>query len=125
MIMLGATIEGPLAWGVGVGGFFVILGVLMTVYRLVLGPTLADRVVALDLLSVLLMALLVMFAIAVQIAGYLDVALALSLVSFLATVAFARYIERVDATDHNGVSGQAQPASATASDAAAGEARDG
>ncbi|MEL6264742.1 MAG: cation:proton antiporter [Pseudomonadota bacterium] len=94
MSMLGATISGPLGWGAALAGLFVIAGVLITVWRLVKGPTLADRVVALDLLSVLLMALLVIFAVAVEVPAYLDAALALSLVSFLATVAFARYIER-------------------------------
>ena len=62
--------------------------------RLVLGPSLADRVVALDLVTVLLIALAALLAIKTGEAVYLDLGLALALVGFLATVAFARYAER-------------------------------
>ncbi|MEM9781157.1 MAG: monovalent cation/H+ antiporter complex subunit F [Pseudomonadota bacterium] len=96
MSILGATIGGPLLWGAAIGGLFTVAGILLTVYRLVVGPTLPDRVVALDMLTVLLMALLMIFAVAVEVPSYLDAALALALVAFLATVAFARYIERRD-----------------------------
>ncbi|MEL6480948.1 MAG: monovalent cation/H+ antiporter complex subunit F, partial [Pseudomonadota bacterium] len=61
--------------------------------------TLPDRVVALDLLSMQLTALLVVFATAVRKPAYLDAALALALISFLSTVAFARYVERRVRTD--------------------------
>lgn len=96
MSIVGATIEGPLHWGAAIGGLLTVAGILLTVYRLVKGPTLADRVVALDMLTVLLMALLMIFAVAVEVSNYLDAALALALVAFLATVAFARYLERRD-----------------------------
>jgi multicomponent Na+:H+ antiporter subunit F len=64
------------------------------VARVVRGPTLADRVVALDLVSMLIVAFLTLFALAVRRDAFLDAALALALVAFLATVAFARFIER-------------------------------
>ncbi len=62
--------------------------------RLVLGPSLADRVVSLDLVTVLLIAFAALLAIKTGEAVYLDLGLALALVGFLATVAFARYAER-------------------------------
>lgn len=96
MSVIGTIAEGPMYWGASIGGFFTVLGILLTMYRLILGPTLADRVVALDMLTVLLMALLMIFAKAVDTPSYLDAALALALVAFLATVAFARYIDRRD-----------------------------
>jgi multicomponent Na+:H+ antiporter subunit F len=67
--------------------------VLLAFVRLVRGPDLANRVVALDLLSVLGVGIA---AAAVVRAGdevYLDVALVLALIAFLGTVAFARYAE--------------------------------
>jgi multicomponent Na+:H+ antiporter subunit F len=66
--------------------------------RLVMGPTLADRVVALDLITMILVVLLTLIALVVQDEAYLDAAIALALVGFLATVAFARYIDRADAS---------------------------
>lgn len=106
MSTLDATLSGPLAWGASTAGLLLIAGVLLTVYRLVIGPTLADRVIALDLLSMLLTALLVLFAMALEVSAYLDAALVLSLVSFLATVAFARFIERRDRRPHGHVSAE-------------------
>lgn len=65
--------------------------------RLAIGPSLPDRVVALDLAAVLVVGFVGVFAIATGRAAYLDVAIALALVAFLGTVALARYVERVAA----------------------------
>lgn len=83
-----------LAWSVNIGFGFVILAVILAFVRLARGPSLPDRVVALDLLIVLSVAFSVLVAIASNIAAYLDVAIALALVAFLATIAFARFTER-------------------------------
>ena len=65
--------------------------------RLVRGPTLADRVVALDLVTMILVVILSLAALALDDGAYLDAAIALALVGFLATVAFARFIDRANA----------------------------
>jgi multicomponent Na+:H+ antiporter subunit F len=72
----------------------IFVALAFAVVRLVRGPTLEDRVVALDLVSMLLVAFLTLFALAVDQPAFLDAAVALALVAFLATVAFARFIER-------------------------------
>jgi multicomponent Na+:H+ antiporter subunit F len=69
------------------------LAVVLAFVRLVLGPSLPDRVVALDLLTSLLFGLLVALAVYDDEAVLMDVALVLALVAFLGTVAFARYVE--------------------------------
>jgi len=69
------------------------LGLLATVVRLLLGPSRADRVVALDLVTVQLVALSALLALSSENAAFLDVGLVLALIGFLATVAFARYLE--------------------------------
>ena len=73
----------------------VLIGVslLLTFVRLIKGPSLADRVVALDLLTVLAMGIIGLRVIATGDVLYLEIALALGLVAFLATVFFARLIE--------------------------------
>lgn len=68
--------------------------VLLVLVRLVRGPDLADRVVALDLLSVLAVGFAAAAAVLARDEVYLDVALILALVSFLGTVALARHAER-------------------------------
>ena len=76
-------------------GFILILAAIgLAFLRLVRGPSLPDRVVALDLITVLAVAFCALFAIAADQAAFLDVAIALALVAFLATVALARFAER-------------------------------
>jgi multicomponent Na+:H+ antiporter subunit F len=67
---------------------------ILTFARLVRGPTLPDRVVAIDLFGVLIVCLLVVIAANTGEASFLDAAIVLALVSFVGTVAYARYVER-------------------------------
>ncbi|MBV9787956.1 MAG: cation:proton antiporter [Chloroflexi bacterium] len=69
-------------------------GMTLAFIRLVRGPTLPDRVVALDLFAVLSTAFLTIYAIDTNQQVFLDVAIVLALIAFLGTVAFALYIER-------------------------------
>lgn len=75
---------------------FVMLSCAMVLafVRLVRGPTLPDRVVALDLFAVLSTAFLTVYAIDSDEQVFLDVAIVLALIAFLGTAAFALYIER-------------------------------
>lgn len=73
---------------------FLIVALVAAAWRLLTGPTLADRVIALDLVSVLLVVFLVVFKLVSGVNAYIYVGIALALVSFLATVAFAHYIDR-------------------------------
>jgi len=70
------------------------VAVLLTFVRLVRGPSLPDRVVALDLLSTLGIGVIAAYAIATDQPVFLDVASILALVTFLGTVAFAYYLEQ-------------------------------
>lgn len=63
--------------------------------RIVRGPHLADRVVALDLVAHITVCIIGVAAMLVEEGPLLDVALVLSLLAFLGTVAFARFLERV------------------------------
>jgi multicomponent Na+:H+ antiporter subunit F len=62
--------------------------------RIVQGPAAADRVIALDMLGLLGVAAAGLAALAAESAAFVDVALGIALVGFLATVAFAGYIAR-------------------------------
>ena len=69
------------------------IGMLVGLLRLFKGPSLADRVMALDVLTMLALAQVVVYAIATRQQVYLDIAIGMALIIFLATVAFARYME--------------------------------
>ena len=71
-----------------------LLAVVGAFVRVVRGPALADRVIALDLLSVALVAFAGVYAAQSGEIAFLDVSLALALVAFFTTVVFARYIEQ-------------------------------
>nr|WP_272210626.1 cation:proton antiporter [Marinicella sp. W31]MDC2876527.1 cation:proton antiporter [Marinicella sp. W31] len=68
------------------------LALLLTAFRVIKGPTLPDRVLALDMLVAVAMGFIVVIAIRTGFTLYIDIAIALGLVGFLATVAFARFI---------------------------------
>jgi len=76
-----------------------VVGLCGGTIRLLLGPSAADRVVSLDLITVLLIAITSLLALRLDNAAYLDLGLVLALIGFLATVAFARYIERRGVSD--------------------------
>lgn len=69
-------------------------GMVGVFIRLVRGPYLPDRVVALDLLSILAMGFIVVYAVRFDQRNFLDVAIIVAIISFLGTVAFAYYLER-------------------------------
>jgi len=71
-----------------------VVGLVCASIRLVLGPSGADRIVALDLITILLIAIAAELAMLYEASAYLDLGLAIGLIGFLATVAFARYIEK-------------------------------
>jgi multicomponent Na+:H+ antiporter subunit F len=70
------------------------LAILVAVVRLVKGPTLPDRVVAMDLMGVLVVGFIIVLAAATQVRAALDAAIVIALIAFVATVAYATYIER-------------------------------
>lgn len=93
-MILGTELTGPLGIGLALCALFILCALGAAVYRLIKGPTLPDRVVALDLITMLLVAFLVVFTLASGVEAYIYAAITLALIGFLATVAFARYIER-------------------------------
>jgi multicomponent Na+:H+ antiporter subunit F len=70
----------------------VCLAFFVAVVRLMRGPTLADRVLALDMLVTVGIGFIAVITVRTGYGQYLDVAIGLGLVGFLATVAFSRYI---------------------------------
>jgi multicomponent Na+:H+ antiporter subunit F len=70
------------------------IALLLAFARLLRGPSLPDRVVALDLIGALVVSFLCTHAIATGQRELLDVAIVLALIAFLSTVAFAQYIQR-------------------------------
>ena len=71
-----------------------LLAMLLTLIRLLKGPTIADRVVSLDVMTIISLSLIVYITALAERIIYFDVALVYGLISFLGIVAMARYLER-------------------------------
>ena len=72
----------------------IVLSMLVTMIRLLRGPTVPDRVVSLDLLTLQSLAVACAAAIFYDQSDFLDVAIILALLAFLSSLAFARHVER-------------------------------
>ncbi|NCC63967.1 MAG: pH regulation protein F [Spirochaetia bacterium] len=67
---------------------------LLTIIRLILGPTGSDRLVALNVLSAVSLALLVLWGISMRRTLYLDVALVYDIFGFLGFLAITRFLKQ-------------------------------
>ncbi len=89
---------------VGFAGRFslvvLLISIALALVRLAKGPDAADRIVALDLISILIVAFLAAYSIYASETSFLDVAIAYALIAFLGTVAFARFLMRSANTGH-------------------------
>ena len=77
-----------------IAGVLIFFSIVFGVLRLILGRTVVDRVVAIDMLTVVSISLIALYA---HLSGrfvYIDVALVYGLLSFLAVLAVARFLEK-------------------------------
>jgi len=79
-----------------VGAAMVSLAMILTIIRLLKGPTMPDRILALDTLSINGIALLVLFSIHAGYTHNFEVALLIAMTGFIGTVALCKYILRGD-----------------------------
>jgi multicomponent Na+:H+ antiporter subunit F len=77
-----------------ISAIIALVGIALAFIRMVLGPTVADRAVALDGMTIIAISLIVFIAYFSNRIIYLDVAMVYALISFVGIVAVARYLER-------------------------------
>ena len=70
------------------------LALLMNLWRVVFSPTLGDRVLALDTMTINMIALAILFGVVTRTTIYFEVSLVIALVGFVSTVAYTRYALR-------------------------------
>ncbi|OCA81121.1 Na(+)/H(+) antiporter subunit F1 [Pradoshia sp. D12] len=74
--------------------FILTLSILISIYRLYKGPSMPDRVMALDSIGIHLISGVAIFSVLFKSHAFLDIILLLGILSFIGTIAFARFIER-------------------------------
>lgn len=72
------------------------LGLLLNLYRLAKGPSIADRVLALDTMVINGIALLIIYGGVQKTGVYFEAALLFAMVGFISTIAYCRFILRGD-----------------------------
>ena len=83
-----------LSIAIDVSFILVMLGVVGGFIRLVKGPSLPDRIVALDMMTVLIVSFCGLYAMLSGDTAFVDVAIVVAIIGFLATVALARFVDR-------------------------------
>ncbi|HEX3383259.1 MAG TPA: K+/H+ antiporter subunit F [Paraburkholderia sp.] len=80
-----------------------ILGIafLLTFWRLLRGPSLPDRIVALDTLNINAIAMIVVYGISLRSTVLFEVALLIAVMGFVGTVALTKYLQRGDIIELN------------------------
>ncbi len=73
--------------------YVLILTSLMVLFRVLRGPTAADRIVAIDIFGILIVGLCAVLSIATGRSWYIDIGIAWGLQSFIGTLALAKYLE--------------------------------
>ncbi len=79
-------------WAVHISVIIIGLSILAIFLRLVIGPSIEDRIVALDLLSANAIAFIAVYSIQKNTTTFLDVGIIVALLAFLGTVAFGFYL---------------------------------
>lgn len=74
----------------------VVLTMVLCMIRLLRGPFLGDRVLALDTISVNAVSLIVLYGMSMKTQMYFEAALLIAMLGFVSTVAFARFLLRRD-----------------------------
>lgn len=78
-----------------------LLAMLMMLYRVVKGPTTVDRVIALDSIGIALISVVALLSILLDTTLYFEVILLLSILAFIGTVAFSKFLERGEIIQHD------------------------
>ncbi|RXZ84507.1 Na(+)/H(+) antiporter subunit F1 [Paenibacillaceae bacterium] len=80
--------------------FLMSLSILACLYRVIKGPSLPDRIIALDTIGINVLGLVSIISIQLRTQAYLEFVLLIGIMSFLGTVALAKYIEKGAAIEH-------------------------
>ncbi|MCJ8007355.1 Na(+)/H(+) antiporter subunit F1 [Lederbergia wuyishanensis] len=74
--------------------------IVISLYRIIRGPSIPDRVIALDMIGVNLISAIAAISILLNTKAYLEVILILGILAFISTIALSKYIERGVIIEH-------------------------
>lgn len=74
--------------------FFLSVSILVGLYRVIKGPSMPDRVMALDTIGINIIAGVAIFSILLNTQDFFDIILLIGILSFIGTISFSKFIER-------------------------------
>lgn len=83
----------PYLWFLGRALYIILLACVLSLYRIWKGPTGADRIVAIDILGIMIVGLCSILTISTGRSWYIDIGIAWALQSFISTLALSKYLE--------------------------------
>lgn len=90
------TVETILSTSIGIAFVAVALGQLISMARLIMGPTIGDRILALDAMVINAIGLIILLGLSQGTQIYFEGALIFAMLGFVSTVAYARFLLRGD-----------------------------
>jgi multicomponent Na+:H+ antiporter subunit F len=72
------------------------VAIFLNLYRVIVGPSMPDRAIALDTIGVNFLSAIAIVSIILSTTAYLEAILILGILAFIGTIAFSKYIERGD-----------------------------
>jgi len=76
-----------------IGFVFMMLAFLLALIRLIKGPSMYDRIAAMDLMASITLGFILLYSVMIQNGLYIDIAVVISLISFIGTVAISTYLK--------------------------------
>jgi multicomponent Na+:H+ antiporter subunit F len=73
---------------------FLMTAMVITLVRLLKGPSVNDRIAAMDLIASVIMGVILVYSVLINNAMYFDVPLIISLISFIGTIAVSTYLKQ-------------------------------
>lgn len=81
-------------WMLVLSLFFFGLAITILLYRIIWGPSIPDRVIALDTIGINIISGIAIISIVVDTKSFLEAILILGILAFISTVAVSKFIER-------------------------------
>jgi multicomponent Na+:H+ antiporter subunit F len=77
------------------------IAMVCLIYRVIKGPTMPDRIIALDAIGINLAAIIALVSITLKTSAFLDIILLVAILAFIGTVTFSKYLEKGVIIEHD------------------------
>lgn len=77
-----------------ISAVIIAVSILIALYRVAKGPSMPDRVIALDMIGINLISLVAIVSLILETTAFFEVMLLLGILAFIGTVAFSKFIEK-------------------------------